>query len=265
MLFQRKKNKMNGKKQKIDRKEKERNRSLWGLGSLSSPMGKASEKFSGKVSFCIFFLRKASLAVETALVLPIFFLGMVTLISFMDIYKIQTEHLQALCEKTKEAGMYAYVLNEKGPEKITLPDVYSYTPPGGIIGLPKIWMYNTVTVHAWTGADIKNFSQEKEETEKMVYVTDSGTVYHRDPVCRLLLEKLNQVPGTRVSSMRNAYGEKYAPCEICSKNQSPAGSVYITENGNRYHNLETCSGLKRNVKLVKYSDVRGRKACSRCG
>ena len=167
MLFQRTKHKMNGKKQKIDRKEKERNRSLWGLGSLSSPMGKASEKFSGKVSFCIFFLRKASLAVETALVLPIFFLGMVTLISFMDIYKIQTEHLQALCEKTKEAGMYAYVLNEKGPEKITLPDVYSYTPPGGIIGLPKIWMYNTVTVHAWTGADIKNFSQEKEETEKI--------------------------------------------------------------------------------------------------
>ena len=56
MLFQRTKHKMNGKKQKIDRKEKERNRSLWGLGSLSSPMGKASEKFSGKVSFCIFFL-----------------------------------------------------------------------------------------------------------------------------------------------------------------------------------------------------------------
>ena len=53
MLFQRTKHKMNGKKQKIDRKEKERNRSLWGLGSLSSPMGKASEKFSGKVSFCI--------------------------------------------------------------------------------------------------------------------------------------------------------------------------------------------------------------------
>ena len=35
-------------------------------------------------------LKRGSLAVETALALPLFFLGMVTLISFMDIYKLQT-------------------------------------------------------------------------------------------------------------------------------------------------------------------------------
>ena len=54
---------------------------------------------SVKVSFCTSFrgkIKKGSLAVETALVLPLFFLGMVTLISFMDIYKLQTEHLTAL-------------------------------------------------------------------------------------------------------------------------------------------------------------------------
>ena len=59
---------------------------------------------SEKVSFCAL-NKKASLALETALVLPMFLLGMVTMISFMDIYRIQTEHLQALCEKTKEAGI----------------------------------------------------------------------------------------------------------------------------------------------------------------
>lgn len=37
--------------------------------------------------------RRASLAVETALVLPLFLMGAVTMISFMDIYKVQTEHL----------------------------------------------------------------------------------------------------------------------------------------------------------------------------
>ena len=48
------------------------------------------EVSSVKVSFCTSFrgkIKKGSLAVETALVLPLFFLGMVTLISFMDIYK----------------------------------------------------------------------------------------------------------------------------------------------------------------------------------
>lgn len=97
-------------------------------------------------------MQAASLAVETALVLPLFFLGMVTMISFMDIYQIQTVHLQKLCEKTKEAGMYAYVLDGKGPDKVTLPDVYSYTPIGGLIPLSKVWMQNTITVHAWTGS-----------------------------------------------------------------------------------------------------------------
>ena len=70
------------------------------------------EVSSVKVSFCTSFrgkIKKGSLAVETALVLPLFFLGMVTLISFMDIYKLQTEHLTALCTKAKQAGMYAYL------------------------------------------------------------------------------------------------------------------------------------------------------------
>ena len=117
-------------------------------------------------------------------------------------------HLQVLCEKTKEAGMYAYVLDGKGPEEITLPDVYAYTPIGALVPLPKVWMHNTVKVHAWTGADETAFSGETREPEEMVYVTSSG---------------------------------------------------------NRYHNLATCSGLKRTVKLVKESQLGGMHACSSCG
>ena len=55
--------------------------------------------------------------------------------------------------------------------------------------------------------------------------------------------------------MRNTYGAKYYPCESCSRNQNPAGCVYITSTGNRYHNQETCSGLKRTIRLVKLSQV----------
>ena len=36
--------------------------------------------------------------------LPLFFFGVLTLLSFMDIYKVQTEHLTGLCQKAKEAG-----------------------------------------------------------------------------------------------------------------------------------------------------------------
>ena len=69
------------------------------------------EVSSVKVSFCTSFrgkIKKGSLAVETALVLPLFFLGMVTLISFMDIYKLQTEHLTALCTKAKHDFFFCH-------------------------------------------------------------------------------------------------------------------------------------------------------------
>ena len=117
----RKKNKKNETAKKKRKIKKERKCSLKNRILASSMVRRISNLFlntsSEKVSFCAL-NKKASLALETALVLPMFLLGMVTMISFMDIYRIQTEHLQALCEKTKEAGMYAYVLDGKGPEEI---------------------------------------------------------------------------------------------------------------------------------------------------
>ena len=206
MLFQKAQKKLNGNQNKIDRKNKERTRSLnrW---YLSSPIGRILLTLSEKVSLCTSCakIKKAGLSVETALVLPLFFLGMVTMISFMDIYSLQTTHLQALCEKTKEAGMYAYVADGNGPDEITLPDVYSYSPVGALIPLPK------------------------------------------------------------VSQRRNDNGEKYSPCETCSRHQNPSGTVYITGSGNRYHNDASCSGLKRTVRLVKKSQLGNMHVCSKCG
>lgn len=164
----RKKNKKNEtakKKRKIKKERKALLKQNPGFSMVRRISNLFLNTSSEKVSFCAL-NKKASLALETALVLPMFLLGMVTMISFMDIYRIQTEHLQALCEKTKEAGMYAYVLDGKGPEEITLPDVYAYTPIGAFVPLPKVWMHNTVKVHAWTGADETAFSRERPENRK---------------------------------------------------------------------------------------------------
>ena len=193
MLFQKAQKKLNGNQNKIDRKNKERTRSLnrW---YLSSPIGRILLTLSEKVSLCTSCakIKKAGLSVETALVLPLFFLGMVTMISFMDIYSLQTTHLQALCEKTKEAGMYAYVAD-------------------GNLNL-----------------------------------------------------SITQVSGSSVSQRRNDNGEKYSPCETCSRHQNPSGTVYITGSGNRYHNDASCSGLKRTVRLVKKSQLGNMHVCSKC-
>ncbi len=246
---------------------KERKRSHKSLRFLFAPMNRNFSILFEKASFGTSFqgLRKASLAVETALILPLFFLGMVTMISFMDVYKQQTEHLMKACETAKQSGMYAYALDGSGVEEITIPDVYSYKPVGGIVPLPRVWMHNAIKVHAWTGKTYETFGDNSTEEEEMVFVTESGGVYHRNPGCSYLNVSISQVSGSKISSMKNAYGEKYTACEKCSRNQKPAGTVYITQKSNRYHNQASCSGLKRTVRMVKLSEAGTEHACSRCG
>ena len=211
-------------------------------------------------------VKKASLTIEAAFALPLFFFGMVTMIHFMDVYRIQTEHLSKLCQSAKEAGMYAYVVGGDGVEEITLPDVYKYKPIGGLIPLPAKWQYNKVRVHAWTGADRGNGnSEENKKPENMVYVTVSGSVYHKKLKCSHLNLSVTKVSGGNVSSRRNENGEKYHACESCSRGQAPGSTVYITKSGNRYHNDKNCSGLKRSVRLVKESEAGNLHACKRCG
>lgn len=207
-----------------------------------------------------------SLTVECALILPLFFLGMVTLIGFMEIYAMQTEKLLNLCDTAKKAGMYAYV-EGKAQEEITLPIRYSYESPVSLIPLPKIWMKNSVTVHTWTGYGGCDDGQGEKgaEVEEMVYVTVHGGVYHTHENCNHLDLSIHQVTAGSLENLRNDSGGKYYPCEHCSRgNCSPTGLVYITDTGNRYHVLAGCSDLKRTVRLVKKSELKNLSQCKDC-
>lgn len=258
MLFQKEKEDKN----QINRLDQKRERRSRRAFFLLFPISRKT--LSGKVSLCAF-LKKASLTLETAMALPLFFFGVLTLLSFMDIYKVQTEHLTGLCQKAKEAGMYAYGAGGSGTETITLPDIYSYQPIGGLIPLPKIWFHNTVKVHTWNGVVYEN-GKDTVESQPMVYVTESGSVYHRKLGCSYLNLSVQQISGSSVKALKNAYGEKYQACELCSRGQEPAGVVYITKKSNRFHNRESCSALKRSVRMVKETEVSGEmSACGRCG
>ena len=201
MLFQKEKEDKN----QINRLDQKRERRSPRRFFLLSPMSR--KPLSGKASLCTF-LKRASLTVEAALVLPIFLFGVITLISFMDIYKVQTEHLTELCQKAKEAGMYAYGAGNSGAENIVLPDVYSCQPVGGLLPLPRVCFHNTVKVHAWTGVKYEE-ENTAAENQPMVYVTESGTVYHRKLGCSYLNLSVQQVSGSAVKKYEKIHnGEK---------------------------------------------------------
>lgn len=52
--------------------------------------------------------QKASLTVECAVILPLFFLAMTVLAGLLDLYRTTTMIQSSLCESAKELGMYAY-------------------------------------------------------------------------------------------------------------------------------------------------------------
>ena len=204
-----------------------------------------------------------SLTIECALVLPLFFFGMCAMISFMDLYRLETIHLSDLCQAAKLAATYTYNPVGDGPEDLTLPDFYTFHPVCPILPISGIFRFNTVTVRSWNGRPHETFHQSLV-SERMVYVTESGTVFHRKINCRYLSVRVTSIASRELGTRRNSYGQTYAPCEHCVGAGLPAGIVYITAKGTRYHNSETCSALKRTIRLVRESEA-GLPACSVCG
>lgn len=116
--------------------------------------------------------------------------------------------------------------------------------------------------HAWVGY-IHSGSAE-EQGEEYVYITDTGTVYHRNRGCSYLNPSIRCVQAGELENLRNKGGGIYYACPLCDTLQA-TGNYYITDYGTSYHTSVICSGLKRTVYEVRLSEVGGRSGCSKCG
>lgn len=216
----------------------------------------------GKASFCASSRRQGSLTVECALVLFLFLMGIITVISFMDIYQVQAKRQSLLREKVEQMGILD-TLWESETEEVELPDFYLWSPPVSFIPLPPVMFADTMKVHTWTGYRGDGESQSGEG--EMVYITQTGSVYHLDAGCSYLALSIENVSLRELGVRRNESGGKYTPCEKCIRDGNALSSVYITGSGDKYHSQITCSGLKRTVRMVEKSQLSGWRVCSRCG
>ena len=242
----------------------------------------------------------ASVTVEAALALPMFFFAALCLIYMLEIMAIQTNIRAAAGSAAKEASEEMYlvpVINPWGVESDIVSAVGAgrlgqsivVDGAGGISCLGSYAQAETGEIHmvvtykvklpfpqfavspikckeefkikGWTGYKKNRFGNEDDE---IVYITDFASVYHRNPECTHLKLSVHMVGASSLSGLRNDYGSKYHACEFCG-NGAAAGAVYITNEGDRYHTKIGCSGLKRTVYAVPLSEVRGKGACSRCG
>ena len=103
-------------------------------------------------------------------------------------------------------------------QMIDLVMTYQIRSPFQIVRLPGFFFLQRANVRAWTG----RLAGQKEGDEgegggdgEIVYVAETGTVYHEDPECTHLKLSIREVDRDVLGTLRNNSGGKYHACEKC--------------------------------------------------
>lgn len=137
---------------------------------------------------------------------------------------------------------------------------YSVSPWIGIAGFPGFRMANRYYSHLWNGYGLPG---EEAEQSRTVYVTESASVYHLYRDCTHLKLSITTIPAEQAAQVRNQAGSRYRPCEKCTGGMEP-GTFYVTKEGDCYHYVRECPGLKRQVRSLKLEEAGNLPLCSRC-
>lgn len=181
-------------------------------------------------------------------------------------------YLETSCVKGGAGGVSFLGSSVMGAgDIIDLKVSYKVRPFVELLGFDGFRMSQRYYGKAWTGYDGAGGEGGGEAGEDpMVYITESGEVYHVNRGCTYLNPSIEAVESGSFPGLRNASGAKYTPCSACgAENYDPATSedmdFYVTEYGGSYHASLTCSGLKRTIYTVPLSEVGGKGRCSKCG
>lgn len=209
---------------------------------------------------------QASMCLEASLAFSFFLIFFINIFSIIFLFMTYTENLERLQQQGKKAAAYAYVTEgafDSNEDIIRLQKVIEVESPVGLISLSKYKLRVQCVVKPWTGYDVIGGKKRLEE-DSIVYMTEYGSVYHKNRACTHLALSIQAVASYGLLERMNEYGECYKICEYCGKN-GIVTVVYITSYGNKYHTTTKCPGLKRTIKAIPLSQVKGVNPCKKCG
>lgn len=165
------------------------------------------------------------------------------------------EKIEKLAEEGRNSGFFVQeAVYDNG--YIDFKGIYPLELP---IWKHKIFIQQRSRIKDWSGTDIS-------QPEQIVYITKTGTVYHKSKECSHLKLNIQRAVYGNLSAMRNQSGGKYYPCEMCVKKSPDAFStIFVTTDGNRYHTTLECSGISRYIIEISLEQVGDKKPCSECG
>lgn len=245
---------------------------------------------------------QGSLTIEASLVIPVFIFAMFMVLSVINLLRFHLNLQEAVHQETKKLALSAFdagfdcqtdsvragvlslldnKLVERAPvrngaegidfsgsrldnrELIEINASYEAELPYDSMGLFDYHFTAGCVMHTYTGYE-KGLNERDvtRKEEEYVYVTPTGTVYHKDRECTYLRLSIKETSRDSLKDLRNSSGHKYYACEKCGRKSG--SSVYITSDGTCYHGSLSCPGLKRTVSCIPLSECGGRGPCSRC-
>lgn len=241
---------------------------------------------------------KASLTVEAALVLPLFFFAALCIIYINKLLLYEEEVQQAIVRTGREISVeYAAsreeaVINkmymtrkmmrytgegiqgltmlrsgfDRETEEIDLIVDYSIRSPFPVISDKTFYFSHRYRTRAFTGVETR-MQPDAEKGGEIVYITRTGKVYHKSLECSYLKLSISEVKFEDIERLRSESGAKYYACEGCcyQASLSETQHVFICNYGDRYHRRKTCKKIKRSIQQILLSEVGDRRPCSKCG
>lgn len=199
-----------------------------------------------------------NMTVEAAIVLPIFLYAMLNLLSLLLAFQEYSIREGNQHQAGRWMALAAYG-QEEGKPDIELVEVGRIKSLFPVAAFPAATVVNGCVMHKWIGYDLSGEGGGREEQrEELVYVTPSGSAYHRRRSCVYLN------PSIRMAAREQAQAEGYTACGTC---RGDSRLVYVTDGGSRYHSTVECGGIKRTIESVPLSKAlaSGRHACPECG
>lgn len=157
------------------------------------------------------------------------------------------------------------VLGETGEISITVS--YAVKNPFDIFGIGVVLVNQTYSGQGWTGDEGVAQSIKDADKERTVYITPYGKVYHTDEECAYINLSITQIAAYEIDSARNMGGGRFYACELCmdgDETKNPTGYLFVTHFGDRYHKTPECSGLRRTIIEVPFSEIEDRDMCQKC-
>lgn len=220
--------------------------------------------YSKRMSSFLLSDREGSMTVEASIAIPVFLFAMTNLLSIILLFGEYSSILADMHRSAKELAVHAHIseVGNADNELIILTREHVLKPIIPIMGFDTAETLINCRVRKWTGYDVKKSGIMHEE-EEWVYITPTGSAYHKNPNCNYLSPKIYSAEYAEIEVYRNVSGEIYRPCESC-KDITLTGICFYTAYGNRYHSTLRCNGLKRTVYSVRLSEVEGRHECVKC-